>query len=147
MHNLELMIRRYWLFCVFCLSLFGQPVHIGSVGQKAYLQVPVVGSGSWEDPKRPAFVKESGVPFRFQLSDDGKMAIVEVTPRNLAEMAKLESLAKNEPRAKIFHPGRDKQSEVIAAFIALKKDFDPATFTRPGPPDTVPPGSVQTPGK
>ncbi|MBI2685177.1 MAG: hypothetical protein HYX27_02595 [Acidobacteria bacterium] len=120
------------------MQLFSQPARIGGAGQKAFLQAPVVGSGSWEDPKRPAFVKESGVPFRFQLSDDGKMAIVEVTPRNLAEMAKLESLAKNEPRARIFHPGRDKQSDVIAAFKALKKDFDPATFTRPGPPDSVP---------
>ena len=126
------------VYLAICLSLLGQTAHIGGSGTKAFLTLPVVGSGTWADPKRPAFVKESGVPFRYTLSDDGTMAIVVVAPRNRAEMAKLESLAKNEPRAKVFRPERDKQSDVIAAFKALKKDFDPATFTRPGPPDTVP---------
>ena len=38
----------------------------------------MVGAGTWADPKRPAFVREAGVPFRYQVSDDGTMALVEV---------------------------------------------------------------------
>jgi hypothetical protein len=116
---------------------------MGGSGVKALLTVPMIGAGTWDDPRRPALVREAGVGFRYQVSDDGTMALVEAAPGDLAGMAKLEELAKKEPRAKVFRPERDKHADVVAAFKLLKKDFDPASFTQLGVGATP----VATPGK
>jgi hypothetical protein len=110
------------------VTLSAQSVRMGIGTGKVLLVTPMVGVGTMEDPKRPAFVRESGVPFRYQLSDDGTMALVEAMPRNLAESARLESLVKNDARAKIFRPEKDKKSDIEAEFKRLKKDFDPESF-------------------
>ena len=112
------------------MTLSAQNARIGEGGAKTMLAVPMVGTGTWEDPKRPAFVRESGVPFRFQVSDDGTMALVEASPRNLAEAAKLDGFVKNDARTKIFKSGKDKKADVEAEFKRLKKDFDPESFGR-----------------
>ena len=93
-------MRSYipFLFTLF-VTLSAQNARIGESGAKTMLAVPMVGTGTWADPKRPAFVRESGVPFRFQVSDDGTMALVEASPRNLAEAAKLDAFVKNDPRS------------------------------------------------
>ena len=109
-----------------------QNARIGEARGKVLLTVPMVGSGTWADPKRPAFVREAGVPFRYQVSDDGTMALLEAAPRNLAEQGKLAELVKKEPRAKMFQPEKDKQSDAVAEFKRLKKDFDPEAFGRSG---------------
>ena len=98
-------------------------------GGKTLLTVPMVGAGTWEDPKRPAFVRETGVPFRYQVSDDGLTAIVEAMPRTLAESAKLDDLAKKEPRARLYRPEKDKQSDVLIELKKQKRDFDESAFT------------------
>ncbi len=117
------------LFFVAYLSLLsGQNIRVGRAGQKALLAVPMVGTGTWADPKRPAFVRESGAPFRFQVSDDGTMALVEASPRNLAEMAKLEEFVGKDARSVLFRPDKHPVSLVIAEFKKLKKDFDPESF-------------------
>lgn len=120
------------LFSLLILPVIGQSLLVGEGGGKRLLAVPMVGAGTWEDPKRPAIVVESGVPFRYQVSDDGTMALVEASPRNLAEMAKLDALAEKEPRAKVFKPGKDKKLDVETEFKRLKKDFDPEAFGRLG---------------
>lgn len=98
-------------------------------GGKTVLTVPMVGAGTWEDPKRPAFVRETGVPFRYQVSDDGATAIVEAMPRTLAESAKLDDLVKKEPRARLYRPEKDKQSDVLIELKKQKRDFDNSAFT------------------
>ena len=127
------------------MTLSAQNVRFGEGGGKTLLAVPMVGAGTWADPKRPAFVREAGVPFRYQVSDDGTMALVEASPRNLAEMAKLAGLAKNDARAKVFRPEKDKKSDVEAEFKKLKKDFDPESFGRLAPQIT--PAPAPGPGK
>lgn len=109
------------------------------------LTVPMVGAGTWADPKRPAFVRELGIPFRYEVSDDGTMALVEASPRNLAEMQKLDEVVQKEPRAKIFRPEKDKAADVTAEFKKHKKDFDADLFTKLGPGVKTAP--VAEPGK
>jgi len=75
-------------------------------------------------------VRESGVPFRYELSDDGTTAPVEASPRNLAEIKKLAEFAKTDARSKIFFPGKDKKADVEAEFKRLKKGFNPESFGR-----------------
>lgn len=118
------------LISICLVPLSAQNARIGAGSGKTLLAVPMIGAGTWADPKRPAFVRESGVSFRYQLSDDGAMALVEASPRNLAEMAKLDGFVKNDARAKMFRPGKDKKSDVEAEFKKLKKDFDPESFGR-----------------
>ena len=127
-------MRSYipFLFTLF-VTLSAQNARIGESRAKTMLAVPMVGTGTWADPKRPAFVRESGVPFRFQVSDDGTMALVEASPRNLAEAAKLDAFVKNDPRSKIFRPEKDRKADVEAEFKRLKKDFDPESFGRLAP--------------
>ena len=92
------------------------------------LVVPMVGSGTLEDPKRPAFVREAGVAYRYQLSDDGASAIVEAAPRGPLEAQKLENNTKTDARVKVFKPSRDKRETVDVELKKLKKDFDLDSF-------------------
>ncbi len=124
------------------VTVLSQNAHIGGAQGKALLTVPMIGTGKWDDPKRPALVREAGVPFQFQISDDGQTAIVQVSPRNLAEVATLDDLVKKEPRAKLYRAEKDSQADVVAALKALKKDFDGASFTHPGPGTAKPAPAV-----
>ena len=136
------MARYVVLFLALYPGLFAQPAAVGRGGHKTFLTVPMVGTGSWEDPKRPAFLKESGISFRYQVSDDGTMAIVEAAPRNLAELKKLADFVGNEPRARLFRPDKDAQADVIAEFKKPKRDFDPPSLSRPSPPVALPPAAA-----
>jgi hypothetical protein len=119
----------YRLLLVLFVILSTFPSVFAEGGGKMLLTVPMVGAGTWEDPKRPAFVRETGVPFRYQVSDDGATAIVEAMPRTLAESAKLDDLAKKEPRARLYRPEKDKQSDVLIELKKQKRDFDDSAFT------------------
>lgn len=101
----------------------------GGAAPKALLVVPMTGAGTWEDPKRPAIVGESGAPFRYQVSDDGTMALVEASPRTIAEAETLTELTGKESRAKLFRPEKDRAADVATEFRKWKKDFDPTMFT------------------
>ncbi|HEU0122425.1 MAG TPA: hypothetical protein VFQ91_17980 [Bryobacteraceae bacterium] len=136
-------VKVCFVFCA-VVCAWGQIGVSGSAGTKAFLTVPMVGSGTWDDPKRPALVKESGVPFRFQISDDGRTAIVEVSPRTIAEMSRLEQLAEKEANVKIFRPEKDKGSDVVSAFKQLKKDFSADAFGPAGPPVKTAPAAEQS---
>jgi hypothetical protein len=135
------------MFFIVSITCLAQSAKIGGHDAKTLLAVPMIGSGTWEDPKRPAFVRESGVPFRYELSDDGKMALVEASPRNLAEMAKLSGLIKTDARSKLFLPGKDKKADVEAEFKKLKKDFNAESFGKPGPALNLSPVPTPTPGQ
>ena len=119
-----------WLFTVSFLS--AQPVRVGGNGEKALIVVPMVGAGTFADPKRPAFVREAGMAFRFQVSDDGASAIVEVSPRGPLDLAKLEERLKTDARTKVFRPGKDRASDVLVELRKVKKDFDIDSFGKAG---------------
>ena len=138
---LKLLISISVIFAVTCLA---QNSRVIGSGGKTFLALPMIGSGTWEDPRRPAFLRESGVSFRYDLSDDGTMALVEASPRNIAEMAKLSSLVRTDSRAKLFIPGKDKKADVESEFKKLKKDFNPESFGKLSP--QLSPSPVATPG-
>jgi hypothetical protein len=92
--------------------------------------VPMVGRGTFDDPKRPMYAPapsetspttRTGIlGFNYVASDDGRFALVEFVAADRTAFRNL--LA--DPFIVKFLQGRDKRSDVEAAFKALKKDFD-----------------------
>ncbi|MBL8241702.1 MAG: hypothetical protein JNM66_30025 [Bryobacterales bacterium] len=126
------MLRFSLLFLVFVAGAAGQNGRMDGGGERAHIAVPMTGAGTYEDPRRPAFVREAGIPYRYQVSDDGTMALVEVTPRTPGELDKFEKRLAAEPRAKVFKPGRDKKADMLVEFRKWKKDYDPEELAKPG---------------
>ena len=124
---------RILLFLI-CWSMFaqqGQPKRIIVVS-------PMTGDGTREDPKRPLAVgwgfKQKGaapVSFRYVMSDDGRLAIVEMTaPPVGAEGAEFWSAVERwtAPGTKIFDPDKHSRAEVEDELKKLKKDFSVDDF-------------------
>jgi hypothetical protein len=92
--------------------------------------VPVIGTGTAADPKRPLYApaphtasptSRTGIlGFTYVLSDDGRFALVEFVARDRSAFATM--LADSSVQA--FLKGRDQQAAIIAAFSKLKKNFD-----------------------
>ncbi len=123
---------RYFLAVLSLMAVSAQSARIGGNGERFLVLVPMVGAGTFEDPKRPAFLREAGVAFRYQLSDDGATAIAEVSPRGPLEMVKLEERLKTDSRAKVFKPHKDKAADVVTEVKKVKKDFDLDSFGKHG---------------
>jgi hypothetical protein len=114
-----------------CFVLPAQNPRLNGGGAKTWMVVPMIGAGTYSDPRRPAFVREAGVPFQMQLSDDGTMALVEVTGRTPLELKRLEDRVKTDARARVFQAGKDTLSGVVTEFRKYKRDFDPESFGVP----------------
>ena len=93
--------------------------------------VPLAGSGTHDDPIRPMFAPApSAVPpsrsgiiaYQHQITDDGKMAIVEFVAPTRAAFAEL--FASQDPRVKYFEVGQHPQADIEAAFKQVKASFD-----------------------
>jgi hypothetical protein len=93
--------------------------------------VPLVGSGSYSDPIRPLFAPVPGQPrpawaeqilgFSYQLSDNGKSAIVEFVVQDAGDLRPI----LEDPRLiKAFLKGKDKRQDVEVELRKLKKDVD-----------------------
>jgi hypothetical protein len=95
----------------------------------------MVGTGTYDDPMRPLFAPAKGgveretpgiVSFRYEVSDDGKTALVElVAPTREALKAVLES---SRSGVRVFERGKATKEEIEAAFRQHKKDFDAEKF-------------------
>jgi hypothetical protein len=88
--------------------------------------VPVVGSGTPADPKRPKYAPwpashdPSGIiGFTFQLSDDGQFAIVEFVARSRAAFQTIF----NDKTVTTFEKGRTAKNLVEGALQQYRKDF------------------------
>ncbi|MEZ5403661.1 MAG: hypothetical protein R2729_28535 [Bryobacteraceae bacterium] len=122
-----------------------------SWGERTLLVVPMVGAGTSEDPRRPIVMPAPGqaplagvVSIRFEESDDGKTAIVEVVARDRkALQAALQPLA-NRADVKRFDRGRSQKEEIEAEFRGKKQGFDLDRFVHQGgegrPDRAAPPG-------
>ncbi|MFN0104739.1 MAG: hypothetical protein ACKV2U_21955 [Bryobacteraceae bacterium] len=128
---------RLLLLCAAAFVVSAQPARIGGSGERILVAVPMVGAGTWADPRRPAMLREAGVAFRFELSDDGATAIAEVSPRGPLELKNLESQLKTDARAKVFRPSKDKQTDVQDEIRKVKKDFDIELFGKGASPSKV----------
>ena len=91
--------------------------------------VPLTGSGTHADPVRPMFApapsaasnRNGIIAYQHQLSDDGKLAIVEFVATTRAAFAPL--LASTDSRVKVFEVGQHTKAEITAAFQTVKADF------------------------
>src|SRR5262249_17522756 len=94
--------------------------------------VPMIGSGTEDDPRRPDFVSPpqrgskffkpdpNGIlGFNFVMSDDKQHAIVEFVARNRSAFNQL--LADKRPDVKVFEKGKAKRSDIEAELKKVKK--------------------------
>ena len=96
--------------------------------------VPLTGSGTHADPLRPMFApapsaaanRNGIIAYQHQVSDDGKLAIVEFVATTRAAFAPL--LASTDSRVKVFEVGRATRAEILAAFQSVKSSFSFAKF-------------------
>jgi len=102
--------------------------------ERIFIACPLTGSGTYADPKRPLFVpapsqmnpaNRSGViAWHFDLSDDGRTALVEVVLANKSAVSSAFASLAALPATSTFLKGRDSRVAVETAFKALKKNFD-----------------------
>ena len=131
---------------LFVFSLSAQMRHSTAAPdphQHIYAIVPMIGSGTAADPKRPMFVPANGFPaaipiakstinrtgiigYHAQITDDGKDAIVEFVAPNISAFQEL--LTSHDSRVVVFQKGIHPTSAMEAAFKSRKKDFSFATF-------------------
>jgi hypothetical protein len=91
--------------------------------------VPMIGSGAFDDPRRPDYVPLSPDPegngiiaFSQTESDDGQYALVELVARDRSAFAAI--LADKRPNVKVFVKGKDKKQDIEREFRKYKKDLD-----------------------
>lgn len=104
--------------------------------------VPMIGTGKADDPKRPMFApspveigkltREGIIGMSYQLSDDGKFAIVEYVAANPAALRPI--LAANAAASlKAFERGKSTITDVETEFRKFKKDFNYDRFAHAMP--------------
>ena len=129
--------RRFWsIFVGVCCfsSLFAQQRRdTRETHYRILAVVPLVGTGTKTDPIRPAYVPAppqgnakldpNGIlAFTFQLTDDGKHALVEFVARNPAAFNQIK--ADTRADVKVFDKGKTKREDIEKEFKKYKKDFD-----------------------
>jgi hypothetical protein len=99
--------------------------------------VPMTGSGTTQDPKRPMFAPWPYDPIRhswlrnmtFELSDDGKYAIVQFVVQDRKFLKPLFDARGADIKA--FVRGKDDPAEIEREVRQFKRDFDRNRFIRP----------------
>lgn len=125
-----------FLICL-CEPIIAQPrVAASNLHERIYAILPMQGTGSWDDPKRPLFAPipaqmkpgdRSGIiAFHHEMSDDGKFALVEFVMASRGSVAPViaQITQARITGAQVFHKGVNTRAEVETAFKALKKSFD-----------------------
>ncbi len=91
----------------------------------------MVGRGTPDDPRRPLYApvpnpraapsRQGIIAFSYQLSDDGKFALVELVAANRAAFAAI--LADRRPDVKVFEKGKARREDIEREFRKYKRDF------------------------
>ncbi len=94
--------------------------------------VPMVGAGTAEDPRRPAYAplprgrsalaRDGILAFTYQVSDDGRLALVEFVAADAAAFRGVKEDSRAE--VKVFERGKAKRDDIEREFRKYKKDFD-----------------------
>src|SRR5713226_5409519 len=121
--------------CLVCNALGQRSVDPRTLYERLLCVVPMTGTGTWADPKRPLYAPAPAqmnpasrtgiIGYTHVLSDDGQFALVEFVARDakafdhiLADV----SLNLN-TSIKVFRKGQDKREDIEAEFRLHKKDF------------------------
>jgi hypothetical protein len=92
--------------------------------------VPLIGAGTYDDPKRPLFApapRDLGpdgqiLGFRYQLGDDGQTAVVEIVARDRQALRPI--LESGRTDVKVFLIGKDTREDIEREVRKVKKDYD-----------------------
>jgi len=117
-------------------ALAQEKVDLRNTHERVICVVPMIGAGTMEDPRRPMYAPKPGdkadangiIAFTYQLSDDGKSAIVEFVAR---DRAALEPILKDKDArfdVKVFERGKGHRDLMRREFQKHKRDFDPDQF-------------------
>ncbi len=124
-------------------SAFAQHrVDPGSMYARVYAIVPMIGSGTWDDPKRPMFAplptqitpgsRTGIIAFNQVTSDDGNFALIEIVTANRSELASvtgpIQAQLSTVPGLQFFDRSTTPPATVQSAFQLLKKNFDITKF-------------------
>lgn len=97
--------------------------------------VPIIGKGTWEDPRRPDLPKELSGNFHWLPSDDGRWAIVEIGEGTGSEavVQTISRLSKDGASAgiRLFRPGVHSKTEVEAEVRRLRSSFSLESLSTP----------------
>lgn len=105
-------------------------VDIHNMYERVVCVVPIVGKGTFDDPRRPQFaplqtkdaVRSNGIiGFSWVPSDDGQFAIVEFVARERSAFQAIKSAARADVR--VFEKGRDARSSIESEFKKHRKSF------------------------
>jgi|ERR1700678_1381428 hypothetical protein len=98
---------------------------------RAICVVPLTGTGTAADPKRPQYAPwpasqdpQGIIAFYFEPTDDGKSAVVEFIAQNRAALLPL----LNDKSIQAFEKGVSSQATVEAVIQQVRKDFSLETF-------------------
>ena len=116
-------------------------VNMRNTYERIVAVVPMIGSGTPTDPRRPMYAPLPGAPlpgatlsgagiiaFSYQISDDGKSALVEFVARDHAGLQAILADKSLRHDVKMFEKGKDDPADIEKEFRKYKKDFDPRTF-------------------
>ena len=126
------MITRLSLaFCLLLPVLAQHRVDLRNTHHRLLCVVPMVGTGTPEDPRRPEYSLVPGqsdpgsgiIAFGYQISDDGQHALVEFVARDESAFQAL--LGDKRSDVKVFKKGKSKPEDILKEFRKHKKDFRP----------------------
>jgi hypothetical protein len=107
---------------------------------RIYAIVPMTGSGTWDDPRRPMFApipqqmtpgsRTGIIAFNHVESDDGNSALIEIVAANRPQLALVvgQINAAAVSGVQVFDRSTTSPATVQSAFQLLKKNFDITTF-------------------
>ena len=113
------------LLLLACCALAQRPVDPRNTYSRVICVVPLTGSATPADPKRPQYASSTPDPdgimaFYFQPTDDGKFAVVEFVARNRNAFRALFA----DKSITLFEKGRASKTDIESAIRRVRKDFD-----------------------
>jgi hypothetical protein len=114
-----------------CFAQRSVPRH--ALHERVLVVVPMVGAGTYADPRRPLFAPPPGQlrtakgihSFSYEVSDDGKFALVEFVALDRSALAPLLTDVRV---LKAFEKGKHKKADIERELKIFKKDFRADTF-------------------
>jgi hypothetical protein len=112
----------------FSTPAFSQRVDPNNLHERVYAVVPMSGKGTYDDPIRPLFaptlsdLRKPGAihSFSYQLSDDGKYALVEFVALDRAALVPILNDART---LKAFEKGKHKLADIERELRRFKQNF------------------------